>query len=449
MSLYTNQGPRAGAEGASAHDALPLPPSPLRLEVAPAKLAEESTTALTLHFSELPAWFQTEVGLEVFRSKGQTGAELILPHSVGMDERWIVFHYKPLEPKTRLLADLSGALPWKAEPVLVVALVKQLAEHLERSSDWPSPPRFRGSVTRRSVFLSPDGQVRLLGGGPRTRHLVLEGHHASDVLQWAAPEVLRDGPTRKGEVHTLAALAYELLSGTPLRRALGEAELMTLLAEGKPPALAPLPEPNGGTVGLLLTRALSPAPDKRPEGPRAFAGELARAFGITLEDAALRDRLASRLRGLPQNPARVGLSALVSRSKAAKAQGRDPGAALAAWGATLSNDPKAPLPRGHSSGIEPIPLAPTPKTELRPSAPSSIEPEPYRLEERAPPPAERRPSMDEVLLARQRRRRIKWLAVAFFVLLVSAIAHQTLDLPLASWLHERLAPVERPEPEEL
>lgn len=410
------------------------------MEVSPAKLGEDTTTTLTARFSELPTWFRTELGTEVFRSQSLQSSDLIVPRAMSADDTSVVLYFKPLELRTRLLADLVGALPWRAEPGLVVALVRQLATELERTAEWPDPPRFRGSITRRSIFITPDARVRLLGGGPRSRHLILEGAHSDEVLQWAAPEILREGPTARGEVHALAALAYELLSGTTLRPPIGGSELMAVVAEARAPSLASFPSAQGAALTALFSAALSPDPSKRPVSVAAFADELTRALEIGADEQTLRDRLATKLKGLPQNPARAGLSSLVNRTKAAREQGRDPGAALAAWGASLADDPRAAVPRGHSSGIEPIPLTPGSRPPSRPSGPSSLEPEPYRLETKAPTAPERRPSMEDVLKTRRRRRRIRWLAVAFFLLLATAVTHQTLDFPVAKWLHERLAP---------
>lgn len=403
-------------------------PTPTRVELSVGKLGSEPATTLTLHFQGLPPRFLEAWAKELLRG-GAASEGLVVPQAAALDEARAVLYFRPLELRTRILADLLGALPWRNEPGLVLWLAARLADRLEETSEWPHPPTTRGSLTPRSIFISPSGQVRLLGGGPRTRHTLLGRSHAEEVSRWAAPELLAQGPSQGAEVHALAALVYELSSGRPLR---------------PEPDFAGLEEKRGSEFAGVLRRALSPHPERRPASPRAFVAELARALTLDPSDAASEARLTARLRALPHDPGRAGLSALVPRAQPEAPGGRDPGEALAAWGPSVGADRLAPLPRGHSSGIEPILLGQDPRTESRASAPSGLEPEPYRIESR--PASQRRPSLEDVLSSRRRRRRVRWLAGIFVLLLISAIAHQTLDLPLAHWLHSQLAGPEAREP---
>lgn len=435
MSPLTNHPRDRGTPSPRGDEEPPEAPDPVRMELTAGKLGDQPSTVLTLHFTELTASVREEIAKEILWSRGAP-AELVLPLAALMDESRVHLHYRPLELRTRLLLDLVGALPWKNEPALVLSLVSQLAAVLERSSEWPSPARLRGSLTLRSIFIGPDGQIRLLGGGPRTRHLVLERSHPGEVLQWAAPEAVRDGPSRSGDVHALAALCYELLFGAPFRSRERSRELLARPAEEQPSPLPQLSDLHGTAASALLRRALSLDPEQRPETPRAFALELASALKLDTEGPALTEQLARRLRALPHNPSRTGLSALIQRPKPEHREGRDPTDALAAWSVSLANDQPAALPRGHSSGIEPILLGQTPRSLALPDSSSSLDSEPYRIEK--PRPTGRRPSLEDVLETRRRKRRLKWLAAVFVLLLISAVAHQSLDLPLAHWLHARL-----------
>lgn len=110
--------------------------------------------------------------------------------------------------------------------------------------------------------------------------------HASGLTQvvgtpaYMAPEqVTGEGIDTRADVHALAAVTYQLLTGT-LARTGSVSDLLHASLPVAPSRLTDLP----ATVDDVLLRSLDPDPDRRHPDVAAFAEDLAEAFSTRLED---------------------------------------------------------------------------------------------------------------------------------------------------------------------
>ena len=153
---------------------------------------------------------------------------------------------------------------------------------------------FHRDVKPDNVMLEPDGAVRVLDFGiaravqddaPITRTGEILG-----TPEYMAPEQLLDGPEAIGahtDVHALAVLGYELLTGRSPFRGANVFQTLKLVESLLPPAPSSLRTGIPPAVDRALLQALHKQPHDRPASAAAFAAAL-RAGLPTLAPAAPR-----------------------------------------------------------------------------------------------------------------------------------------------------------------
>lgn len=116
------------------------------------------------------------------------------------------------------------------------------------------------------VLVSYDGEIRVFGFGlgPGLLPTVRNPKAREAFLPYVAPEALAtDRPTPAGDVFSVAAILFEMLTGRPPAAGAAEADVETaLLAAGG----APVPEP----IRQLLRRGLASDPSRREAEPDSF-----------------------------------------------------------------------------------------------------------------------------------------------------------------------------------
>jgi serine/threonine-protein kinase len=227
-----------------------------------------------------------EESLRRFRHEARIGASLNHPGLVAVydsiaedDGLLIVMEYVEGRSLSELIDD--GALP----PERVADIIGQVAEALDHAH--------RNGVVHRDVkpsniLVRDDGVVKLADLGiART----LDGSRITatgsvfGTLAYIAPERLRgepDGPP--ADIYSLAAVAFEALSGRRAQQATTPAELVRVAGEGPVPDLAEAWSAAPPAAARLLRGALSPEPERRPGSAGALATQLGTALGAPAAD---------------------------------------------------------------------------------------------------------------------------------------------------------------------
>jgi len=191
-------------------------------------------------------------------------------------------------------------------------------------------------VTPGNILLTPDGEARLTDFGIAhasgdTAAVTATGL-VMGTMRYLAPEQLRGGAsTAASDLHSLAAIAYEMLAGRPAYEATTPVALAEAQAAGPPPidGLAP-------GIDAAVRRGLALDPVDRPADVGAFVAGVA---------AALSDQVTTAMPA-----AMVGVA---SPSRAADAHGPLP--LVVGLRDRVRSDPP-PHPRGGIRGI-PAPVA--------------------------------------------------------------------------------------------
>jgi eukaryotic-like serine/threonine-protein kinase len=221
-----------------------------------------------------------EGGVERFRREAQLGASLNHPNIVavydtisGPDGVLLVMEYVAGRPLSSLIA--SGPL----EPKEGIRILREVAVGLDYANARGVAHR---DVKPANILVRDDGAVKLSDLGVATAaHLsrITATHDVLGTLNYIAPERL-DGEVGgpPADVYSLAAVAFEVLSGHFPDRGASPVELLHRVATEPPPDLRDAWPAAPAGVALVLRRGLDPDPKRRPHSAGRLIDELDEAL---------------------------------------------------------------------------------------------------------------------------------------------------------------------------
>lgn len=175
-----------------------------------------------------------------------------------------------------------------------------------------------GGLSPRSVMLTYDGEVKVLGlGGGRAR---LHLPPPRSRLHYAPPEALsRRTPDRRTDLFSLGVVLHDALTGDRLFRRASEAETRAAITEDDPPIVRRTLEPFGERLAALIERMIARQPERRPKDADEVAQVLREAVGEAGTSCAsqLVRHLAATFREEREAQRRV-LDAAIRRGSAAR-----------------------------------------------------------------------------------------------------------------------------------
>lgn len=213
-----------------------------------------------------------ETGRARLRREFQALRSLDEPHIVHVralkiagNEAAIILDYVP----GRSLADRLAAGP-PFEPAEAVAVARDIAAALTAAHAGGIVHR---DVTPGNILLDPTDGARLtdfgiaLGGGAES---VTATGQLMGTMRFLAPEQLRGSPaTPASDLHSLAAVTYEMLAGRPAYAA----QTPVALAEAQDLGAAPI-ETISPALDAAVRQAMAPEPADRPADVATFADQL-------------------------------------------------------------------------------------------------------------------------------------------------------------------------------
>ena len=247
-----------------------------------------------------------ESGAERFRREAQLGASLNHPNIVavydtisGPDGVLLVMEYVPGRPLSSLLA--SGS----PQPEEAIRILRQVSAGLDYA-------HARGVVHRdvkpANILVRDDGGVKLSDLGVAiAAHLsrITATHDVLGTLNYIAPERLdgeAGGPA--ADVYSLAAVAFEVLSGRWPDRGASPAEFLRRSATEPPPDLREAWPAAPAAAAAVLRRGLDPDPERRPLSAGRLIDELDEGLARTGTAAATPQHVKPvTITGLVQEPA--------------------------------------------------------------------------------------------------------------------------------------------------
>lgn len=161
------------------------------------------------------------------------------------------------------------------EPETAVAIVEDVAAALAAAHAAGIVHR---DVTPGNILLTPDGEARLTDFG--IAHASSDATHVTatgllmGTMRYLAPEQLRGGTsTPASDLHSLAAVAYEMLAGRHAYEATSPVALAEAQQAGPPPIEGVPP-----ALDAAVRRGLAVDPSDRPSDVGTFAASLAAAL---------------------------------------------------------------------------------------------------------------------------------------------------------------------------
>ena len=236
-----------------------------------------------------PIVFADEAGRRRLQREFDALRSLDEPHIVrvrdlrfGEREAALVLDFVPGESLAQRLAR-QAADGVAMAPDAAVAIVDDIAAALAAAHAAGIVHR---DVTPGNILLTLDGEARLTdfgishGGGDAAA--VTATGLLMGTMRYLAPEQLRGASsTPASDLHALAAVAYEMLTGRPAYEATSPVALADAQQAGPPPI-------EGIPAGLdaAVRQGLAVDPDDRPVDVRAFAASLTTALAAGLADQA-------------------------------------------------------------------------------------------------------------------------------------------------------------------
>ena len=201
---------------------------------------------------------------------------------------------KPLAAVT----DLAPLDPWAYLYVLDRVLTGLQAAHELRDYDGLPLNLVHRDISPQNVFLSFDGQVKILDFGiAKAAHSEIQTDYGElkGRLRYMAPEQLMGNDVdRRADLFAVGVILWEALAGRRLWLGLTDGDVMRRLLEGKIPAV---PSSAGVPEGIVdvCRMALTPNPEDRYPTAQAFLRDLQLQGGVSpVADA--QDRLSAHLR---------------------------------------------------------------------------------------------------------------------------------------------------------
>lgn len=135
-----------------------------------------------------------------------------------------------------------------------------------------------GALSPRSIFLTYDGQVKLLGLAiGRARHVV---EMTLARLPYVAPELVKGAePTPRSDLFSLGTLLYEAFSTRNIFRRANEEDTRTAIVNGNVPPLNSTNLDVDASIGDLIAEMMAPRIDARPDSLMVVADALETAAG--------------------------------------------------------------------------------------------------------------------------------------------------------------------------
>ncbi|MDF1666049.1 MAG: serine/threonine-protein kinase [Planctomycetota bacterium] len=162
-----------------------------------------------------------------------------------------------------------------------------------------------GRLSPSSILVTEDDyRIKLVGFGvdPRGRHTDPALPEPEWHAAFCSPEVGRGlDPSIAGDLYSLGAIAYWLVTGHPPYKAETAMEILRLHAS--PAAVVPTKElmPDiAAMIGRAIDRLLKKSPSERPENSRAAKKLLENALEVSREKPGKISKIHSRPRGIPQ-----------------------------------------------------------------------------------------------------------------------------------------------------
>jgi serine/threonine protein kinase/CheY-like chemotaxis protein len=180
------------------------------------------------------------------------------------------------------------------------------AAHQKAWSPSSAGPMVHGGLSPRSVMLTYEGEVKLLGMG--SGHARLHLPPPRSRLHYAAPEVIaRRTADRRTDVFALGVVLYDALTGQRLFRRATEVETRAAILEGEPIQAKKELESLGDSAATMIERMLARSPDRRPKDLEEVEATFREALGARQETAGtrLQQHLGSAFRDEREGQRRV------------------------------------------------------------------------------------------------------------------------------------------------
>jgi serine/threonine protein kinase len=234
---------------------------------------------------------------QALRSLNEPHIVHVRAQKIAGNEAAIILDYVP----GRSLADRLAAGP-PFEPAEAVAVARDIAAALTAAHAAGIVHR---DVTPGNILLDPTDGARLtdfgiaLGGGAES---VTATGQLMGTMRFLAPEQLRGSPaTPASDLHSLAAVTYEMLAGRPAYAA----TTPVALAEAQDLGAAPI-ETISPALDAAVRQAMAPEPADRPADVATFADQL--SAGLIADEVTQRIDLRAAAAAAP-TPERVAAPA--------------------------------------------------------------------------------------------------------------------------------------------
>ncbi|MGH7868809.1 MAG: protein kinase domain-containing protein, partial [Candidatus Dormibacteraceae bacterium] len=191
----------------------------------------------------------------------------VYEHGVFHDLAYVVYGLAP----GGSLADLLKLGPLNLETALPVIIA--LAEVLQWAHEYGLVHR---DIKPGNVLFDTDGTPLLTGFGLAPTYFGF----AVGTPGYMSPEQAQGGAgDQRSDVYGLAAVVFEMLSGTALHQEESDAELLRVTTLGPPAAITDRSPELPHRLNNILWQALSNDPDQRPNTPLEFLSALEQVLG--------------------------------------------------------------------------------------------------------------------------------------------------------------------------